>query len=484
MSIRGEAKAVITAERASQLAFDQLELVTRGMHARDWARPAITVALVLIFARSVAWPNLASWLVLTLAGSIPPVLTDKSFLARPACVTRSAAQWQRLLCFSHGVYAAAWTSMAYFLWLPGNDFNHGLIMMALGCSVSAAVPLFGACRPLCLTICAIFGSGFLGTALFGGTPDYQLFALVIIVYLGLIFFILRQLHAKSKSTLLLEYENNDLLIEQRSLICNLAAAKETAEQKRAEAEQASKSKSQFLANMSHELRTPLNAIIGFSEIIKSRILGDDINRNIEYSGLIHISGLHLLTLINDILDLAKIEAGSFTLVEQEVALDAVITESVAMLQHRAREGDCTLVCAVAPGLAIVRADKRALKQVLLNLLSNALKFTLPGGTVTAFARAAADGRIIFGVADTGVGIAPQDQAKVFEKFGQGRHAHVPKEKGTGLGLAIVQGLIQAHDGEIRLESVEHKGTTVTVMLPASRIVPAQPSLPQSKVHKP
>ena len=133
-----------------------------------------------------------------------------------------------------------------------------------------------------------------------------------------------------------------------------------------------------------------------------------------------------------------------------MTLDAVIAEAVALLQHRAQEGGCTLICAAEPGLPAVRADERALKQILLNLLSNALKFTLPGGTVTAFARPTADGRVAFGVSDTGVGIAPADQAKVFEKFGQGRHAHVPKEKGTGLGLSIVQGLIHAHGGEIAL----------------------------------
>jgi signal transduction histidine kinase len=195
--------------------------------------------------------------------------------------------------------------------------------------------------------------------------------------------------------------------------------------------------------------------------------------------LIHRSGMHLLTLINDILDLAKIEAGSFMLTEGEVALDAVIAESVALLQHRAQEGGCTLICAAETGLPAVRADERALNQVLLNLLSNALKFTLPGGTVTAFARPTADGRVVFGVSDTGVGIALEDQAKVFEKFGQGRHAHVPKEGGTGLGLSIARGLIHAHGGEIGLKSVEHKGTTVTVTLPAYRTIRAQPQMPRS-----
>ena len=167
------------------------------------------------------------------------------------------------------------------------------------------------------------------------------------------------------------------------------------------------------------------------------------------------------------------------LVEREVALDIIIAEAVALLEHRAQQGGCKLIGAVEPGLPRVRADERALNQVLLNLLSNALKFTPPGGTVTAFAHPMADGRVAFGVSDTGVGIAPEDQAKVFEKFGQGRHAHVPKETGTGLGLSIVRGLIDAHGGQIGLESVEHEGTTMTVMLPSYRTMLAQPQMQRS-----
>ena len=496
MRAQGDAKANISAERASQIAFDQLELVLRSMKEIEWARPGIAIALALTFSSWIAWPRLAFWIGLVIVGGIPASLTDRRFLARSAFDARSAPQWQRLFCLSHASYAVTWTSLAYFLRLPGNDLNHCMIVMALGCTVSSVVPLFGPCRPLSLTLFAIIGSGFLGAALSGGNPAYHTLALAIAGYLALLFFILRQVHAAATNTLLLRYENCDLLVEQRSLIesknglietknsliRDLANARQMAEQRRAEAEEANKSKSRFLANMSHELRTPMNAIIGFAEIIKSRILGDDINRDIEYAGLIHRSGMHLLALINDVLDLAKIEAGSFMLTEREVTLGAVIAEAATLLQHRAQEGDCTLICASDPGLSAVRADERALKQIFFNLLSNAIKFTLPGGTVTAFARQEADERVAFGVADTGVGIAPEDQAKVFEQFGQARHAHVPKEKGTGLGLSIVQGLVHAHGGQITLESLEQKGTTVTVTLPAYRTISAQRRLQRSGHH--
>jgi two-component system, cell cycle sensor histidine kinase PleC len=479
MSAQGNAKAVIRAERESQLVFGQLELVLRNMKASLWVRPVIAIALALSYSRGIVSPRPAIWLALVIAASTLSALTAHRFLARSASAARSAVQWQRLYCLSYVPFAVAWTSQAYFLWKPGSVINHCMIILTLGCSVSVTIPLLGACLPLALTAFAIIGSGFLGAAFLSGTSGHQTFAAVVIVYLALLFSILRQVHATATNTLLLRYENSDLLVEQHRLIRELADARQVAEQKCLEAEKANQSKSQFLANMSHELRTPLNAIIGFSEIIKGRILGDDINRNIEYAGLIHHSGMHLLTLINDILDLAKIEAGSFMLVEREVALDVVITETFSLLRHRAQEGGCTLISAAEPDLPTVRADERALKQVLLNLLSNSLKFTLPGGTVTAFAHAMADGRVAFGVSDTGVGIAPEDHAKVFEKFGQGRHAHVPKEAGTGLGLSIVRGLIDAHGGQIGLKSVEHEGTTVTVMLPSYRTILTQPQTQQS-----
>ncbi len=470
------AKGSIAAERASQLAFDQLELVMRSMTARWWVRPVIGIAMALAFSGGVALsPKPATWFALLLVASIPSTLAAHRFLARPASSPRTATHWQWLCCLSYAPFALAWTSQAYLLWKPDNVVNHCMIMLALGCSVSVVMPLLGACLPLATTALVIVGSGFVGAALFGSTANPQLAALVVLVYLVLLYFILRQIHNASTNSLLLRYQNVDLLAQQsglidakNKLIGELAAARQAAEQKRDEAESANRSKSQFLANMSHELRTPLNAIIGFSEIIKARILGDDINRNIEYAGLIHGSGLHLLTLINDILDLAKIESGTLKLAESDLTLDAVVAEAVALLQHRAQEGGCMLVSTAEPGLPSVRADERAIKQILLNLLSNALKFTLPGGRVTAFVRHAPDGRVAFGVADTGVGIKIADQAKVFEKFGQGDHAHAPKERGTGLGLSIVQGLVHAHGGEIALESVEHKGTTITVTMPACR----------------
>jgi signal transduction histidine kinase len=240
------------------------------------------------------------------------------------------------------------------------------------------------------------------------------------------------------------------------------------EEKGRQLEIASRHKSQFLANMSHELRTPLNAILGFSEIIHTRALGAAAaSQYAEYGGFIHDSGKHLLTLINDILDLAKIEAGRLALREEEVSLARLISESVQMLSMRALAGKIRLTANTPAGLPNVLGDERALRQIILNLLSNAMKFTPQHGEVLVFAEI--NGDIKFGVADTGIGIELDDQARVFESFGQGRHDAVIADRGTGLGLPIVKGLAESHGGSVALESTPGRGTRVTVTLPAGRI---------------
>jgi two-component system cell cycle sensor histidine kinase PleC len=223
--------------------------------------------------------------------------------------------------------------------------------------------------------------------------------------------------------------------------------------------------------MSHELRTPLNAILGFSEMISSRIFEHEPGRSAEYAGLINASGKHLLALINDILDLAKIEAGRWQLEEGELQLHAIAEDALQLVAWRAKDSNAGLKNAIDPNLEPIYADERAIKQILLNLLSNAVKFTPEHGTVTAFAHRDDNGGMVLGVSDTGVGIALEDQGRVFDSFGQGKHDVALPDKGTGLGLAIVKGLAESHGGHVRLESQVGKGTRVTVHLPHLRVRP-------------
>jgi signal transduction histidine kinase len=237
------------------------------------------------------------------------------------------------------------------------------------------------------------------------------------------------------------------------------------------AEAAGKSKSAFLASMSHELRTPLNAILGFSETMLFEAFGPlGAPRYKEYLGNIHESGAHLLSLINDILDIARFDAGQCELQEEIFELEPLIAESLRMVAGHAEKCDITLSTEIVPGLPLLRADKRRLKQVLVNLLSNAVKFTPAGGQVNTCASFTAAG-LVLAVADNGIGIAARDIPKAMERFGQVDSSLARKYEGTGLGLPLSKQLMELHGGALVLESQEGVGTTVTVTLPAERLAP-------------
>ena len=237
-------------------------------------------------------------------------------------------------------------------------------------------------------------------------------------------------------------------------------------QKSRELEAASRHKSEFLANMSHELRTPLNAIIGFSEVLSEQMFGGVNEKQAEYLADILESGRHLLSLINDILDLSKIEAGRIELEPADFDLPTAIENALILVRERAQRRAIKLGRAVDHRLGMIRADERKVKQVLLNLLSNALKFTPEGGRIDVRA-GMKDGLAEIAVTDTGVGIAPEDQQAVFEEFRQVGPA-ARKAEGTGLGLAISRKLIELHGGAMWVESSVGTGSTFTFTLPVPK----------------
>jgi PAS domain S-box-containing protein len=232
-------------------------------------------------------------------------------------------------------------------------------------------------------------------------------------------------------------------------------------------------KSQFLANMSHELRTPLNAIIGFSEALELGLVGELQPRQAEYAALIHQSGEHLHTVINDILDLAKVDAGKLDLHEESAVAPASIAEScVALMRSHAVAGSLLLSIEVEDDLPQLCADPTRLKQILLNLISNAIKFTGPGGAVVVAVRKGEEGGIVFMVRDAGPGMTPQEIETALEPFGQVDAGHTRRYEGTGLGLPLAQRLAELHGGTLRVDSVKGRGTTVTVVMPPERTVMA------------
>jgi len=234
----------------------------------------------------------------------------------------------------------------------------------------------------------------------------------------------------------------------------------------------SASKSEFIANMSHELRTPLNAIIGFSEMMTLEKLGPiGSPRYKEYAGHIKEGGEHLLHVINDILNLSKIEAGKMELDESWASLHDIVATSVRLVEARAERNRVRLIDNVE-ALPPIRVDAVKLRQVLLNLLSNAVNFTPEGGQIRVSAGRGLDGNVFIVVADTGIGIAPADMGRVLEPFGQVENAFTRSRGGTGLGLPLAKKLVELHDGTLSMESVLNRGTTVTVRLPGARL--AQP----------
>jgi signal transduction histidine kinase len=229
-------------------------------------------------------------------------------------------------------------------------------------------------------------------------------------------------------------------------------------------EVANKHKSEFLANMSHELRTPLNAIIGFSEALLEKMFGEMNAKQEDYLKDIHSSGRHLLSLINDILDLSKIEAGRMELELSEFSLPAALQNAMTLVRERAHTHGITLKARVDPKLGEIRADERKFKQILLNLLSNAVKFTPDGGRVEVDARRNGNS-IEVSVKDSGVGIAKEDQEAVFEEFRQVGRDYTNKQEGTGLGLTLTRRFVELHGGKIWLKSTPGKGSTFTFTLP-------------------
>jgi PAS domain S-box-containing protein len=246
---------------------------------------------------------------------------------------------------------------------------------------------------------------------------------------------------------------------------------------KAAAEAANLAKSQFLANMSHELRTPLNAIVGFSEMLESGLAGPLESRQAEYAGLIHQSGEHLHTVINDILDLAKVDAGKLELYEEEgVDGRRVIDGCVTLLKVRADAAGVQLSVQIDDSLPLLVVDSTRLKQILLNLLSNAIKFTEPGGSVVVMAGCGDAGGIDFKVRDTGPGMTAAEIDVALEPFGQTDAGITRRHEGTGLGLPLARRLTQLHGGSLHVDSAKGSGTTITVALPATRVM-AQTAAP-------
>src|SRR5579884_2194263 len=333
-----------------------------------------------------------------------------------------------------------------------------LLVAYMNATVSANIPLaaLGAIAPVIAAVLSFYRPGEAGGALW---PLASLACATQFYFL----FLARKLRAGSLETLSIQAEKDELIAE-------LEEARANSELARRRAEEANLAKSRFLATVSHELRTPLNAILGFSEVMKGELFGAHAVQSYkEYSADIHASGQHLLMLINEILDLSRIEAGQFNLKEERVALGRIAAECRRLLGLRAKKKQITLEEAIEEGLPQIWADERAVRQMVLNLLSNAVKFTPQGGSIKIKAGWTGAGGQYVAVCDTGPGIPGDEIPAALSPFGRGSLAQKNAEEGSGLGLPIAKGLAELHGGTLTLKSMPGEGTEVAVIFPPARV---------------
>lgn len=384
--------------------------------------------------------------------------------------------WKRKFILAEALRGVAWAMIFVALLSQPDEPARTFVLIAMllaaamtsmtGAGIPGAV--FAGVAPLVAATC-IFMSPWTGL--------HNLSLAAMAVGAQLYFVVLaRRLYASALQTLALSMEKEELISE-------LEQSKANSDEARRRAEEANLAKSRFLATMSHELRTPLNAILGFSEVLKGELFGAHaVPAYKEYSGDIHSSGQHLLMLINEILDLSRVEAGRYELKEESVSLAHVVEDCHHLLKLRAEKRQIVITEAIEPGLPRLWADERAIRQVALNLLTNAIKFTPQGGTVTIKVGWTASGGQYFSVRDTGPGIPENEIPTIMSSFGRGALAQKNAEEGTGLGLPIVKGLVELHGGTFKLKSEVRVGTEVIVILPPERVMDALPQI--SDEHAP
>jgi two-component system, cell cycle sensor histidine kinase PleC len=414
--------------------------------------------------------KLFAWALLTLtAHAINLVLSRQ--VKNQDITAESARKWRQILLFGQILVGCCWALFALkgcaacnedsFTLYKGATLLLALCVLAMSNFMLPRAVLF-AFIPTVLALCfkALLSRGLLDISL------TATFAAAVIFFT----FITDRLYQSNLKVMSFQSEKDDLIAE-------LEVAKSMSDEARRRAEEANLAKSRFLASMSHELRTPLNAILGFSEVMSHEVMGPLNNPTYkEYSNDIHRSGEHLLNLINEILDLSRIEAGRYELNEEAISILEVAEDCIGMVQLRARAKNITVSQQFEPHLPSVWADEKSLRQVILNLLSNAVKFTPQNGEIHVKVGWTAGGGQYIAIKDNGPGIPEEEIPIVLSAFGQGSIAIKSAEQGTGLGLPIVQAILAKHDGQFILKSKLREGTEVIAILPAKRVLQSIPAV--------
>ena len=445
----------------------QLDLITDVIHATRFLTP--------VWAAVVAWLGSSNFgylghQSLKLAVAAPFLISSATFIAsrytniyrrdsRAHTDPQRLQAWFTRFVVIQFVISTAWGMFPWVMWEGGNLLNHVFIVATMIGALSWLV--VSRASHMDMLIAAI-GPVTVMTALrfaFGDTWLDAGMGVTVACVAAQLFYDGRRMTYRLDEDSRLRFEVEDLARE-------LEEARDEALRKRFEAETANASKTAFLANMSHELRTPLNAILGFSEIIAKECFGPvGSPRYCEYAGDIHSSGSHLLSLINDLLDVAKIEAGRMEIAAKPLEAQKTLESALKIIAVKARERRQDLVIDVEPDAPQLFADERALKQILINLVSNAVKFTPEGGRISVVAQRARCGNFQIMVEDNGPGIPRDKLDKIFKPFSQVDNRYDRQGGGTGLGLALVRGLAELHGGRAWIESEQGKGARAYIVLP-------------------
>ena len=451
------------------------ELLT--MFARNELGAAVTIwALSAIFALAsmfwAPWIQGCLWLMLVILSKVFLLELCRRFIASGACEAELPA-WRRRFIMAELLGGLTWAGFA-LVGIGNLDAGTGSAVFSSHVFIFAALIVLLAIRmTFASTMMSLLYAGTIpmtiavaARLLLLGDPFYTALATMAVGVHVYFVFLAKGLH--STAVAMLEFR-----AQKDVLIAELEEEKLISDEARHRAEAANTAKSRFLATMSHELRTPLNAIMGFSEVIKAELFGEHANPVYrEYATSIHDSGAHLLHLINEILDLSRIEAGRYELHEEAVRLADIAEDCQRLLRLRAQSKGLEIIEDYAGELPQIWVDPRAMRQICLNLISNALKFTPKGGRVTLSIAGTPAGGQALSVRDTGPGIPKDEIPKVMQPFGQGSLAYETAEGGTGLGLPIVKNLIELHGGTFELRSELRKGTQATVVIPKQRVLAA------------
>jgi two-component system, cell cycle sensor histidine kinase PleC len=442
---------------------DLLEMFLRNQLVLAPTMPLLALVLSATALMWNAWPSVLCWLVGVVGCNLLQLYLCRLYFKRERDTTEQR-EWIGMIAASELMQGVFWVVPLFFFW-PEAASSQGAFLFAAVMAVCAVrFMVVNNFMPVLISGTGIMTIGVALRCITQHDPVYISLAGIFITVEVFFLFIARQLQSTARDMIIFRNQKDILIAE-------LHQARDGAEQEKQNAQKANLAKTAFLANMSHELRTPLNAILGFSEILQRELFGPITNNTYRgYAGDINSSGRYLLGLINDILDISRIEAGRREIYEEPVNLAVPLTHAKHLLEINAAQKNISVEMVLDQNLPKILGDERAIQQIAINLLTNAVKFTPRNGKVAIRAKRRSDGAVQMTVEDNGPGIPFEEQELALSAFTRGRSATTKAVEGAGLGLSIVRGIMELHGGQVSIQSATGQGTTVICVFPAKRVL--------------